>query len=112
MLKSPESNTGTTRDLFNMFRYTPLQIHVTVCLCTETKETRKKRIYTYIIICVLASVFHPKFKLSWYRGDDLNSKQIVDEMTKLVYEKIVIEKDLTNSSSGSEDNPETFFNNL
>ena len=42
----------------------------------------------------------------------LNSKRVVDEMTKLVNEKLVIEKDLSNSSSGSEDNPETFFNNL
>ena len=61
---------------------------------------------------LLASAFHPKFKLSWYRGDDLNSKRIVDEMTILVNEKLFIEKDLSNSSSGSEDNPETFFNNL
>ena len=61
---------------------------------------------------ILASAFHPKFKLSWYRGDDLNSKRIVDEMTILVNEKLFIEKDLSNSSSGSEDNPETFFNNL
>ena len=30
---------------------------------------------------LLASAFYLKFKLSWYRGDDLNSKQIVDEMT-------------------------------
>ena len=50
--------------------------------------------------------------LSWYRGDDLNPKRIVDEMTKLVNEKLFIEKDLSNSSSGSEDNPEIFFNNL
>ena len=42
----------------------------------------------------------------------LNSKRVVDEMTKLVNEKLAIEKDLSNSSSGSEDNPETFFNNL
>ena len=50
---------------------------------------------------LLASAFYPKFKLSWYRGDDLNSN-----------EKLFIEKDLSNSSSGSEDNHETFFNNL
>ena len=61
---------------------------------------------------ILASAFHPKFKLTWYRGDDLNSKRIVDEITKLVNEKLVIEKDLSNSSSGSEDNAEIFLNNL
>ena len=61
---------------------------------------------------ILASAFHPKFELSWYRWDDLSSKRIVDEMTKLVNEKQVIEKDHSNSSSESEDNPETFFNNL
>ena len=33
-------------------------------------------------------------------------------MTILVNEKLFIEKDLSNSSSGSEDNPEIFFNNL
>ena len=44
--------------------------------------------------------------------DDLNTKQIVDEMTILINEKLLIEKDLSHSSSGSEDNPETFFNNL
>ena len=63
-------------------------------------------------LCVLvdlelipASAFHPKVKLSWYRGDDLNSKRIGDEITKLVNEKLVIEKDLSNSSSEIEDNP-------
>ena len=43
---------------------------------------------------ILASAFHPKFKLSWYRGDVLNSKRIVGEVTKLVNEKLVLEKDL------------------
>ena len=33
-------------------------------------------------------------------------------MTQSDSEKLVIEKDLSNSSSGSEDNPDTFFNNL
>ena len=61
---------------------------------------------------ILQSAFHPKFKLSCYRGDDLNYKLIVDEMTKLVSEKLVIETDLSNSSSRSEDNHETFLNNL
>ena len=36
----------------------------------------------------------------------------MDEMTKLVNKKLVIENDQTNSSSESEDNPKTFFNNL
>ena len=61
---------------------------------------------------ILASAFHPKFKLSWCRGDDLNSKRIVDEITILVNKKLFIEKDLSNSSIGSEDNHETFFINL
>ena len=61
---------------------------------------------------ILASASHPKFKLPWYSGDDLISKRIVDETTKLVNEKLVIEKELSNSSSGSEDNPETLFNIL
>ena len=61
---------------------------------------------------ILASAFHPKFKLSWYRGDNPNSKRIVDQMTKLGNEKLVIERDLNNSSRRCEDNPETFFKNL
>ena len=61
---------------------------------------------------IQASAFYPKFKLSSYRRDDLNSKRIVNEISKLVNEKLVDEMDLRNSSSGSEDNPERFFNIL
>ena len=35
----------------------------------------------------------------------------MDEITIFVNEKLFIEKDLNILSSGSEDNPETFFNN-
>ena len=97
--------------------------YVTVCLCTET--IKHERLVDALIVrinslfssqledleLILASAFHPKLKLSWYRGDDLNSKRIVDELTKLVNEKLFIKKDLRNSNSGSENNSETFFNN-
>jgi hypothetical protein len=61
---------------------------------------------------ILASAFHPQFKLSWYKGDELNRKRIMDTMTRLVNEKLVVETQLSNSSSDSEDNFESFFNHL
>ena len=62
--------------------------------------------------CLLASGFHPQFKLTWFKSDENKRRKVEKKMIQLVNEKISINMAQSTSGSDEEESADSFFKDL